>query len=376
VGGPLPLYDLAGIGLWVYVRAAFDVRVLGREHLRLRPRTLIVVTHRSDADVPVFAHCLYPPHASPRRRALLPHFAVRDDLFLRGFFAGYPPWRHSLPRRLAWPLGVGPALRRLRCHPIASARELRLVQVFRAAPERTVEELAPPSAMAALEARAVGGATRAGDALVGRAADVLWRTYGPEELDREAHRPLWAARRREALRDFRGLVDAVSGSGTVVLFPEGRPSPDGTLGPIRAGLGALVRRARPERLLALALAYDPLVSGRTRVHVAAAEPVAPPADDVDAAVLDLMRTTMPLTAGQLAARARLDGRPLDAPAEVDAALAEGRPVERDLLDPGTRRRRLDEALAAPAEEATLRRLAREYESARAREAARAPLAVR
>src|ERR671935_1090411 len=103
--GPLPPYDVAAFGLRAYSRLALDVRVLGGEHARLRPRTLIVCAHRSDLDVPIFAGFLYFAHGNWRRRPLLPHFAVRDDLFLRGFFAGYPPWRSERPPALPRPLG-------------------------------------------------------------------------------------------------------------------------------------------------------------------------------------------------------------------------------------------------------------------------------
>ena len=47
----------------------------------------------------------------------------------------------------------------------------------------------------------------------------------------------------------------------LIVFPEGRPSPDGEIGPIKPGIGALVRRGKPRAVRPLALAYDPLVRG-------------------------------------------------------------------------------------------------------------------
>lgn len=363
MGGPMPLYDLSCVGMRLFTRRAFEVHVLGREHLALRPRTLIVLTHRSDHDVPVFAGELY-FHEVLRRRGLLPHYAVRDDLFLRGFFAGYPRWRRGLARRLAWPIRVGPIIRRGRCLPIRSAKELRLVEVFGAAPAVPVEELAPPDAVAALAARGIDPARPARDALTGAVADVLWRSYGPGALDRPVHEPMWAERRRTAAADFRTLVDTLAGGGTLALFPEGRPSPDGTIGPLRRGLAAVVRRAKPDLLLPVALAYDPLVPGKTRVHVVVGAPAPPPLGDAEAGVLVALQRAMPLTVGQIAARTLLEETTASAEDDVSAALAEGRPVESDLLDPEVRRQRLREALAAAADEETLRRLAREYTSAR------------
>jgi hypothetical protein len=122
----------------------------------------------------------------------------------------------------------------------------------------------------------------------------------------------------------------------------------------------------------MALAYDPLVRGRTKVLIALPKPVPPPSSDVDRALLTLMRRTMPLTAGQFAAHRLLEGAEAD-PASLDADLAaaveaarrEERPVERALLAADSRRRRLAEALAvAPAKPEAVPFLALEYRTAR------------
>lgn len=362
--GPLPLYDLTGFGFLAYTGLALDVRLLGAENFLLRPRMLLVSTHRSDRDVPVIGAQLYTTNGNWRRRELLPHFAVRDDLYLRGFFAGYPPWTSALPRALLWPLGAGAGLRRVRCLPIRSAERLRLVEAFRACPDDPVAELAPADALEGLISRGVDPALPARNALRPQVADVLWRSYGRDELAAPALEPVWEERRRDALADFRRLVGAIDRGGTLLIFPEGRPSPGGEIGPLEGGVAALVRRARPDWLLPIAPAYDPLGPGRTRAHVSVGAPAPPPRSNVDDELLELLRTTTPLTVGQLVARAVLEGRDLDAAQEVAAAEAEGRPVERDLLDPGLRERRIMEALAAPRDEATLRFLAREHASAR------------
>ena len=124
------------------------------------------------------------------------------------------------------------------------------------------------------------------------------------------------------------------GGGTLVVFPEGRPSPGGEIGPLRRGLPALVRRAKPEWFLPVGIAYDPLVSGRTRVVVSVGQRVPPPDEDVEGATLQLLRRATPLTCGQWLAHERLAGGEI-APSRlaeaVEATRAEGRPVEPELL---------------------------------------------
>ena len=99
--------------------------------------------------------------------------------------------------------------------------------------------------------------------------------------------------------------------------PTGRSARSGP-GSARSSAAGKPRAIRP-----LALAYDPLVRGRTRVHLALGEPVEPPPDDVEGALLALLRLTMPLTCGQVVA-ARLRGRRGRRPPRARARLARRR----------------------------------------------------
>jgi hypothetical protein len=143
-----------------------------------------------------------------------------------------------------------------------------------------------------------------------------------------------------------------------VLYPEGRPSPDGAIGPLQRGLGLLIRRARPDVLVTAALAYDPLGPGRTRAYVAVGTPFPPPAKGAEDAVLDGFRALLPLTPGQVAAHAAVQG--IDPELVAARALEEGRPAEPRLraLLPGA------VAAAREAPRSVLERLDLEFRSAR------------
>jgi 1-acyl-sn-glycerol-3-phosphate acyltransferase len=232
---------------------------------------------------------------------------------------------------------------------------MRLVELLREHPRARLDELLPAGLVRRFGLR---GDARAAETLSGRYAELLWRVVGADELAGPLAAETFRRRAAAATDDFRELVSLLRGGGTLVVFPEGRPSPDGALGPMQRGLAALVRRARPAALRPLAFAYDPLTRGRPYACVGVGPLVEPPADA--GAVLALLRRTTPLTAGQLVAAGTADR----ADEEIDAALAEGRPVVPELLDPARRRARLAEARVA-ADRAPLERLSREYESARA-----------
>jgi acyltransferase-like protein len=364
------LYDAVGHGMWTYSRAAFRVALLSDGPFAPEPGTLVVVTHRRETDVPILGPPLYFGMGGRRNRTDRLHFAARDDMFLPGFFAGFPPDLPAKARRLLYPVGVGRWLPLVNVFPIRSASVARLGEVFAARPDVPLDELVPAETLEAFRVR--GPVGRAGDALHGAYADLLWLPVSPGEGVTGDLDEFWSRRAAQAAGDFRRLVELLRDGRVLVVFPEGRPSPDGEIGPIRPGIGALVRRGRPAAMRPLAVAYDPLVRGRTRVHLALGNSVAPPSDEVETQILRLLRRTMPLTCGQFVAsrlEAGAEADPtaleLDLAEAVALARAEGRPVEPELGTPEGRRRRLGEALAAaPRKAGELPVLAREHASAR------------
>jgi hypothetical protein len=370
------LYDAVAYGMRAYSAAAFRVDVLGPRRLPLEPGTLLVITHRRETDVPIIAPAIYFGTGGHRNRGNRLHFAARDDMFLPGFFAGFPPALPLRLRRLLYPVGVARWLPEVNVFPIRSASVARLGEVLAARPDAPLDELVPDAILARFLARASAVGRRrpvhASDLLRGEYADLLWQPISAGNGVLEGLDDFWGRRAAGAARDFRTLLELVRARRTLLVFPEGRPSPDGEIGPIRPGIGALVRRGKPVAVRPLALAYDPLVRGRPRVHLAVGEAVPPPAEETERALLGLLRGTMPLTCGQVVAVALAEGAEADPPAlerrlveAVAAAEEEARPVERALATKEGCRRRLAEALAAaPANADALPVLAREYSSAR------------
>jgi 1-acyl-sn-glycerol-3-phosphate acyltransferase len=363
------LYDTVGLGMWAYSNAAFRVVVVGARRFRLEPGTMIVATHRRETDVPVICPPLYFGARLWRFPEDRMAFAARDDMFVPGFFAGFPPELSPLWRRLLYRVGVGRHLLGIGVYPISSASVARVGEVLRESPYARLGDALPPELADELRVRSdeldLPPPDRAGEVLRGEYADLLWRQVTRADLP--GPDGFWERRATRAAADFRRLVELVR-EGALVVFPEGRPSPDGAIGPLRRGFSALVRRAQPRRLLPITIAYDPLVSGRTRAVVTLGPPVETPPAHVEEATLDLFRKRTALTGGQyvaheLEAGGRATGAGLAG--AVEAAREEGRPVDPELLDPVRRASRLADAVAAArARPGELPFLAREYASAR------------
>jgi 1-acyl-sn-glycerol-3-phosphate acyltransferase len=297
------------MGMALFSRLCLSVRVEG--DVELAAGTLYVVTHRSDLDPPLVCGALYPrARRAPDER--LPYFVVREDLLEPGFFAHFAPG--LLPLRF----GIGGVLSHMRCVALRPATRMRLVDVARRAPSLPVARV--PYAPAFRDrARERGWAPprTLHDVLRSGYADLLWRLVERSELPQPAE--LWAARAGDARRDLERVVALMRAGRSLVLWPVGTPSRDGSLGPIMRGVGLLVRRGRPRRIVPIGLAYDPLPRGRTRATVRVGEAVSPPVRDVEAAILALLRGSMPRSAGAALAHAYCNGTvsgPAPAPPEV------------------------------------------------------------
>ena len=358
------LYDAIALGMWVNTRTLYRVTTIGPVPSRLRHGTLIVSTHRAETDVPLICPSIYLGYGLWRHRRVRPHFAAREDVFERGFFAGFPAGLPLVVRRALYGVGVGRVLARLPMHPVPypDARRLRLGRALAAVPQAApLESLLPASTYRLLRERALEAGLAeprvVGDVLNGTYADVLWRFYRRAELGHAAFDEAWERRAAEATAEIRGLVDLLRSGEVLLVFPEGRPSLDGAIGPVRGGAGMLVRRGRPESVLPVAIAYDPLQPGRPLAFVAFGKPLGDLADDVEASILHALMRTTPLTCGQVVAGRLVDvaDSGLDTVtladldtrlrAAVGAAQAEGRPVDPVLLESRGRRERLSGCVA-------------------------------
>jgi 1-acyl-sn-glycerol-3-phosphate acyltransferase len=310
------LYRSVGLGMAAFCHLLLRPEVSGR--LQAGPGTLYLATHRSDLDVPFLCGMLYPQVRRSAAAGDLPWFAVRDDLFLRGYFA------HLAPRAVPLSFGIGPILGGpLRCVPVRAATRMRVIELARTAPSLPIDELPVADALRA-RARRLGKVEPryAGDVLSRPYADLLWAVVSRGEAPWPAH--AWTARLTQARQDLLRLVELLRNGESVLLFPEGRPSPDGAVAPLHRGVGLLVRRGHPQRIVPLGIAYDPIGHGRTRALLRVGDPVAPPHDDIEASLHELLCRTMPRSNGAAAAFAYqqgLAGKPPPGPPELLERLA-------------------------------------------------------
>jgi hypothetical protein len=349
------LYDLVGLSFLTSSRVRYLTEAIFPPGFAMRPGQLHIACHRSESDVPMICGELWFAKGLGRHGPHRYHYAARDDLYVPHAVAYALPMPLPL-RRLAARVPLGAGLEAVRTHPVRRTGPMKLVQALEALPpELRVEDAFGPDLLARLGHT---GARTVGELLSIRSGHRLWIEIAPEDIAPAHRETIERDHGRQAAAGLRRLVDILRAGSSMLVFPEGRVSEDGAIGPLGAAVEVLIRRGRPAEIVPIAIAYDPLRRGRVVAHAGFGPPQRPPADGIGAHVLREVRRAMPLTTGQVLAEALLGaveaGRQVlhrddlaeALEQEVRRALAEARPLPRSLRDPLRRRARLDDALRA------------------------------
>ena len=163
------------------------------------------------------------------------HFAARDDMFLRGFFAGFPPEMSPRGRRLLFPVSVGRFLPYVAVHPISSASTARLVELLAASPDAPLEDVAPDRLLTLLGERDLPRTARAGRSCAATYADIS----GSRSRAAKGPTPSGARARHGQPR--------ISASSSASCARESRSSSSPKGGPRRTGRSVRSARARRTR---------------------------------------------------------------------------------------------------------------------------------
>lgn len=352
------LYALVGAGMWASSRARFDLEIVAGAFPPVEGGQLWVSTHRAETDVPILGGLMYVHGGMWRPGAARAHFAARDDLFEPGVVAAGLRLPPTLAR-VVWPLTPGRWLPRVRAHPVRRPTGAKLGQLIRDLPdELPLDDILGPRLTALVLDQ--GGFRRPAPRSVGDIrgpsfARLLWEDVDGDDLT-EAGQVIWRRHVARVAGDLRRIARVVRDGHPMVLFPEGRVSPDGAIGPVGDILVTLARVGRAAAIVPVAVAYDPLRPGRTAVAVAVGPAFPPVGADLAGDTLIRLRRLTPVTCGQVLARelgrAADDGRDLLEEWRLRRALdiaagregAEGRPVSRMLRDEHWREAALAAAL--------------------------------
>ncbi len=338
-----------GFDLWI--RAFYRREILLPRNFRVAPGTVVASNHQRDVDGPLLGTVLV------RRRGLrfrwpLPFYATREDLFRPGILARLTVhWPSPLPAllgriSLAWFFPLG------RAEPMRRVREFTLGETLHALVEAGLGERDCASVLNARGRRETGLA--AGDATVRLASKredlPLEAWWGIRRLTRAARGHLAPAFRATIDAQLAHLATRLDRGRCVYFSPEGTISTDGRFGRVRGGLFRLVHMAgSPPWIQPMAIGYDSLAPGRTRVVVRIGEHFRADASldrrEFDAALRQAILDLVPVTPSHLLARWLLHGPPAFTGNELGDWLAHCRSAlhtAHPSLDPRLERARMPE----------------------------------
>jgi 1-acyl-sn-glycerol-3-phosphate acyltransferase len=246
-----------------------------RGHIRLargavvRRRTIIVLRHKRDLDIPVLVRALF---GGPRhwRWAGSLVFAGRSDLYTPGFLAlQFPQLRFV--RRLLYPLAIGPILHRLGVVPVSKAGPRLVAEWIDALIDAyggvsAASTLLAPDWLSLQDAAPAAGITL-DELRTRRHVAFLSLVAGPECLRPDAFRRIRLRLAQAARASLVEVVVALQHGYVLVMAPEGNLSPDGGLQPFRSGMYRLLQQVPGAAVLPVAITYDLLDEGPLRAFV-------------------------------------------------------------------------------------------------------------
>ena len=256
-----------GFDLWI--RMGYDREIVAPPNFELAPGSLIASNHQRDVDGPMLGNVL------GRRRGLHfegtpPFYATREDLFRPGILSRltvhWPAPLSALVGRisLAWFFPLG------RTEPMRRVREFTLGETLLALCD---EGCGDDDCCALLNARgrretALAPGSCSVQAALARRNLPLESCWGLRRLSLPAFRKLLPAFRAVVDAQLAHFANRIDRGCCVYFSPEGTISTDGHFGRIREGFFRLVRTTRaPPWIQPMAIGYDTLASGRSRVVI-------------------------------------------------------------------------------------------------------------
>lgn len=263
-----------GAAIAAVVALRYRVEARGLETISATPGTLLLVTHRRDADVPIIGNMIA---CAPAMKLAdrVPHFVAREDLFHRGLLWEYTEHWPTLIREALSLINLLPVMHVLHAHPmrripersvrevlhdvLATCGNLPLDQVLKPVWVGRFMRLAPPRATPLTAAQALA-----------RRYDALLRLpHGFRKLTHACFAALKPCERAIIAAHLQCLVDLINRGAVLLLEPEGAVSRDGHFGRLRSALHTLISQPSIDtRVQPIGISYDFMSPGRTPVFVA------------------------------------------------------------------------------------------------------------
>ncbi|NWJ45114.1 MAG: 1-acyl-sn-glycerol-3-phosphate acyltransferase [Chloroflexi bacterium] len=259
-----------GVSILFYAASEtfFDVEIRGRKNFTFTPGTLIACSHKRDADVAIVIPHLYNFRRPTRQRRMRGLYEVtRDDFMEKGFLVAYFPWL-DWARPVLARINIARPMRDLQTCPVKLPDEQTISQLLQETIRiegnlKAIEAIEDEWRVKMLGTEANNPRLTLKDAFL-RAPLALLSQYATPRIFKE-HLYIRIRERHYQLmkQQLHGMTRILERGGSIFIFPEGKVTPNGRFGKIRAALTRVVQGARTEvRMLPANVTYDYMDSVR------------------------------------------------------------------------------------------------------------------
>ncbi len=263
--------DCVALLMIVTTKIIYKVEVRGLENFKYDPSIIVACSHKRDFDIPLVLPRFYLFHRPSRRKQLrMIYVATRDDLVENGFLTLYFPMLDARFRPLIARLQVSRLFKQLQTCQVKLPDEQTVNQLLhetkRLEGNLPITEALTPE----WQARLVGQEN------VERSDLLLWdailraplKLLGEHATPRMFKEPLsthiMKRHHQTIVGQLREISRVLDKGGVLFIAPEGRVTPDGRFGKMRAALTRVVQQTRADvSMIPVNVTYDFMDTGRT-----------------------------------------------------------------------------------------------------------------
>lgn len=256
--------EFVALNMYLTTRAVYKVETRGMENFKYDPSVIVACSHKRDGDIPLVIPRLYyfkrPNH---RKHLRMIYVATRDDLYENGFLTLYFPTLDRRFRSIISRVRVARLFKQVQTCPVKLPDEQTVHQLLQETKRLEGnlflhEVLTPEWYERLLGAENVERTDlRLWDAILKAPLSVLGQYATPRIFKEPLATRIMKRHHQTIVGQLRNISRILDKGGVIFIAPEGRVTPDGRFGKMRAALTRVVQQTRADvKMMPVNVTYD------------------------------------------------------------------------------------------------------------------------
>jgi len=267
--------EIVASSMFILTKKLYEVEVRGLEHFKYDPFTIVACSHKRDGDIPLVLPRLYFFLRPNRRKGLRMMYVVtRDDVHESGFLTLYFPTLDRWLRPFIARFRVTRLFKQLQTCPVKLPDEHTVNQLLhetkRLEGNLRLSEVLTPEWLVRLmgEEHAANPRLRLKDAIFKAPLNVLSQYATPRIFKEPLATRIMKRHHQTVVSQLYQISRVLDKGGVIFIAPEGRVTPDGRFGKMRAALTRVVSQTRADvKMTPVNVTYDFMDTLRPRAII-------------------------------------------------------------------------------------------------------------